>query len=107
MTTAQQLLAKGAGKQPESAILNQIRDYLRMKQWYVVRFQQGIGCHKGIADLCAMRNGRTVWIECKTAKGKLSIHQQAFQEALEEHRCEYVVWRSLEDVLAWEKQAKP
>ena len=106
MTTAQQLLARSAGKQPESAILDQCRAYLRMKGWLVVRMQQGIGCHKGISDLIAIRNRRVVFAEIKTARGRLSEHQMGFRHDVTEHGGEYVVWRSLEDLLEWEKEAR-
>ena len=35
---------------PETVIQNQIRDLLRMDGWFVIRHQQGMGCHKGLSD---------------------------------------------------------
>ena len=70
------------GTQPESAVLNQCRDYLRARGWYVIRLQQGMGCHKGLSDLIAIRAGRVCFIECKTAKGRQSPNQLIFEAAI-------------------------
>ena len=51
---------------PETVIQNQIRDLLRMDGWFVIRHQQGMGCHKGLSDLTAIKEGRTIYIEVKT-----------------------------------------
>jgi len=82
----------------ESDILRTVRDYLRATGWYVVRIQQGLGCHKGIADLYAIRNGVQIWIEVKTAHGRLSEHQERFRDEIETHGGRYVVARGVEDV---------
>ena len=87
-------------KQPESLILRQVRDYLRLCGWLVIRIQQGIGCHKGISDLVLIREGRTVWAEVKTERGHLSAFQEAFSKEVEAHGGEYVVIRSLKDAIA-------
>ena len=39
---------------PEAVILNQVRDYLQLNGWYVIRIQQGMGCHKGLSDLICL-----------------------------------------------------
>ena len=53
-------------KNPETIIQNQVRQLLRMDGWYVIRHQQGLGCHKGLSDLSAIKNGITIYIEIKT-----------------------------------------
>lgn len=85
------------GKQPETLILHAVRDYLRVNRWYVVRIQQGMGCHKGVADLVATRDGRTAWIEVKTPTGKQSAAQRIFEHEIKAHGGEYHVVRSVED----------
>jgi len=97
---AQRAYARGASKQPESLILRAIRDYLRAFGWYVVRIQQGMGSHKGVADLVAIRSGRTVWIEVKTATGRQSDAQLVFEREVRAHGGEYIVARSVEDAAA-------
>jgi len=107
MTTAEAraLMAKSEGHQPESVIVKQIRQYLRTLGWYVIRIQQGIGCHRGISDLIVVKDGRVVFLECKTAKGKMSEHQEKFRSEILGRGGEYVVCRSLEDAMELEKQA--
>lgn len=90
--------AQGKTKVTEGDILRQIRDFLRTHGWKVVRFHQSLGSERGIPDLCAIRGGHTVWIEVKTPKGRLSAHQQAWLQDLEEHGGWWIVARSVEDV---------
>lgn len=92
---------RASGQQPETAILRAVRDYLQLppRPWFVVRMQQGLGSYKGLADLYCLRDGRSVWIEIKTPQGRLSRHQRAFKDAIEAHGGEYVVARSVEDVM--------
>ena len=84
---------------PEGNIKSQIRQYLKMKGWFVVNMMQGPLCHRGIADLYCIKNGRSVWIEVKTSKGTLSTWQKQFQDDIEEHVGVYIVARSLDDVI--------
>jgi Holliday junction resolvase len=84
--------------QPESLILRAVRNFLVTGGWYVVRIQQGMGCHKGIADLVAMKDGRTVWCEIKTATGTQSEHQVEFETRVLAAGGEYIVARSVDDV---------
>jgi hypothetical protein len=56
----------------------------------------------GTPDLCALRNGLTVWLEVKTAKGKVKPPQKALHEAMRDKGALVYVVRSLEDVQAIE-----
>lgn len=49
---------------------------------------------KGISDLIAVKNGRVVFIEVKTPRGRLSEYQEQFAENLRGHGGEYMVMRS-------------
>ena len=90
---------KGKPKGPtETEIQNAIRDFLRWRGWFVIRHQQGLGCHKGLSDLTAIKGGRTVYIEVKRPKGTQSDDQLDFQADIEAHGGLYVVARSVEDV---------
>ena len=95
-------LGKAGAKKPkgptETDIQNAIREYLRWRGWFVIRHQQGLGCHKGLSDLTAIKNGRTVYIEVKRPKGTQSDDQLDFQADIEAHGGLYVVARSVEDV---------
>jgi len=97
----------GRIKESESGILRAVRDYMRLRGWFVIRMQQGLGSHKGISDLVAVKEGLTVWIEVKTAKGKLSKHQQQFQKQIKEFGGIYIVVRGVEDIFHAEKALTP
>ena len=49
---------------------------------------------KGIPDLIAMRAGAVVWVEVKTATGRLSAAQEAFAASCEANGIGHVVARS-------------
>lgn len=83
---------------PETVIQNQIRDLLRMDGWFVIRHQQGMGCHKGLSDLSAIKDGVTIYIEVKTKTGKQSDWQRQFQKDIENHGGTYILARRIEDV---------
>lgn len=95
-------LKKGKSAKPkgpkEIDIQNTIRYFLRMKGWFVIRHQQGIGSHKGMSDLTAIKDGRTVYIEVKTPAGRLSADQERFQYDIESHGGTYIVARCIDDV---------
>ena len=82
----------------EAMIQKQIRDYLQLTGWFVVKIHQSLGSYKGIADLYAIKDGRSIWIEVKTTKGVLSKHQERFWDDIQLHGGEYFVARSVEDV---------
>ena len=90
-------------KQPETAIRKATRDYLRLKGYFVITIQQGLGAHRGISDLIVTRSGKTSFVEIKTATGRLSDWQEKFESEIESHGGEYVVIRSLDEAIEWEK----
>jgi len=85
-------------KQTENDIQGQVRDYLKYKGYYVIRHQMGLGTHAGMSDLTAIKDGTTLYLEIKMAKGKLSEKQLIFQQQIESHGGKYLVIRSLEDI---------
>jgi len=85
-------------KLKESEIQAQIRDYLRLCGWFVVKIHQSLGSYWGIADLYALRGGQHVWIEVKTDRGVQSEYQKKFQRDIEKHGGTYILARSVADV---------
>lgn len=85
-------------RQPESLIKSAVRQFLELGGWFVFPIVQSALSYKGIADLCAVRGGRTVWVEIKTPTGTQSDHQRRFQADVEAHGGEYIVARSTADV---------
>ena len=88
----------GKVKISESDIRRQVRDYLRVKGWFVFHVLQGLGCYLGVTDLIAVKDGRVLFIELKTARGRQSQHQKKFQAELEAHGGEYVLCRGVDEL---------
>lgn len=86
----------------ESDIQSQIKQYLQLRGWFVVKIHQSLGSYKGIADLYALRSGKHVWIEVKTPKGTQSEHQVKFEKFIKLHGGKYILARSVEDVMELE-----
>ena len=91
-------------------ILGQVRDYLRLKGFFVIPILQGLGCHPGISDLVAVGREHsqaplslTLWIEIKTLKGNLSDKQMQFSRDIHEHGGLYLTIHSLEEIQEWVK----
>ena len=71
----------GQGCSDESGLHDAILGYCRARGWRVhhSRMDRPATCGVGTPDFAiAMPGGRTVWIECKTAKGKVSTEQAAW-----------------------------
>ena len=86
-------------KVKESHIRKAIQDYLRYQGWTVLYHLQGLGCYKGMADLQALKDGRSVWIEVKRPGGRQSDYQKAFQSTVEAAGLEYVLAKDVTDVM--------
>jgi Holliday junction resolvase len=85
-------------KVTETDIRRQIQDYLRIRGWFVFYNLQGLGSYRGISDLTAVRAGRVLFIELKTARGRQSDYQKQFQADLEAAGGEYVLCRGVDDL---------
>jgi len=85
--------------QLEKEITKAIRGYLKLRQVFHWKVWQGLGSHKGVADIIGIYNGKFLAIEVKTKKGKLSDHQRTFLQAVEDEGGIAIVARSVEDVI--------
>ena len=85
----------------ETMIKKQIRDYLRLKKWFVFHLLAGMGCYPGLSDLVAVKDGKVIFIEVKTKKGKLSENQINFKNDIVSHEGSYFVARGIEDLEDW------
>ena len=89
----------GKPKITETDIRRQVRDYLRIKGWFCFHvLQGGVGVYRGITDLIAAKDGRVLFIELKTARGRQSEHQKKFQSDLEAAGGEYVLCRGVDEL---------
>jgi len=82
----------------ETHIKGQIKDYLAFKNIFNYPVLQGMGAYKGIPDRIMHYQGRVVYLEIKTPKGKLSEGQEDFWRQCENDGIDYWVIRSIEDL---------
>ena len=59
----------------------------------------GMGVYPGFADLVILCDGRVLFLELKSLKGKLSPAQEAFRDAVLAQGFAWALARSLDDVL--------
>ena len=89
-----------AQKKPnETAIKQQIKDYLNIKGWFNFHILQGMGAYKGIPDRIAIKDNRVVFIEIKRPGGKQSEWQIRFQQDIEAKGGEYILATGIEDLI--------
>jgi hypothetical protein len=55
-------------------------------------------CINGVSDLIAFREGNTIFVECKSAKGDLSKDQRLFKNQCEKHGVRYITAHSLKEL---------
>ena len=87
----------------ESEIQAQVKEYLQLQGWYVMRHQQGLGALRGLSDLTAIKDGLTIYLEIKTLKGNLSKYQEAFRDEIISHGGTYLVIRDLSEIIEYLK----
>ncbi len=92
-------------KQSEASIQAAITKHLKGDGWIVIKLIQTSA--NGIPDLLAIRAGRYLWVEAKSATGKVAPLQEYRHTELRRQGCEVIVARSTDDVKAYLKQTVP
>lgn len=88
--------------QTETIILNDIKRFLNELGFFVFRisqprvFSRNI---KGIADLFAIKQGLSLWIEIKTATGQQSASQIEFMDNIRSHGGKYLLIHSISELM--------
>lgn len=59
----------------------------------------GMGVHPGFADLIVLCDGRVLFLELKSLKGRLSPSQEAFRDVVQAQGHGWALVRSLDDAL--------
>ena len=59
----------------------------------------GMGVHAGFADLLVLSNGRVLFLELKSLKGRLSPAQEAFRDTVQAQGFGWALVRSLDEAL--------
>lgn len=84
---------------PEGIVRRDVKRELKANGWYVFHVQQGPLSHKGISDLIAVRDGKTVFIELKARNGRQSSDQVEFETEISSHGGKYMVVRDVQDLI--------
>lgn len=92
--------SSGAKPTSEKFITAQIRAYLRFKKIFHWKAWQGLGSEKGVPDILGvLPGGKSLLIEVKAARGRVSPHQEKFIAAARANGALAFVARSVEDVM--------
>lgn len=84
----------------ERDITASIRDYLRMRKIFHWKHWSGLGSTPGIPDIIGvLPGGKALFIEVKTARGKLSEHQENFLRNAQELGAVCIVARGVSDLI--------
>jgi hypothetical protein len=98
---------------PESSVLEAIGEYLSYRGYVFWRmnnvpiFDAGKMVframprysQKGVSDFIVLNNGRAIFIEAKSPKGRLSPEQVKFKEKVEKAGCVYLLARDIKDLI--------
>ena len=101
----------------ETQIQKAIMEFLRFQKiqcWRIktVGIPNGEGAFRynnemrGMADICLIFKGLSVWFEVKTATGKQTPHQKEFQRQVESAGGFYFLVRSVDDAVSAINQLK-
>ena len=84
----------------ENDIKLQVKQYLSLMGWFSFPLTAGMGSYKGAPDRIAVKGGRVLFLEIKKPVGwKHSDPQKQFQKDIKEHKGEYYLIKSLEDLI--------
>ncbi len=89
-------------KMSEAEVLIQVRAYLEATGWLVMRIHQSLGSKPGLPDLICLKDGKTIYIECKSqrSRAKLSGAQEIMRQEIQAHGGVYIVAKEIEDIEA-------
>lgn len=84
---------------PETAIKEQVKDYLAFKGIFNYHIMQSVATYPGLPDRVMHYKGRIIYLEFKSPKGKLGDKQIKFQAQCEYDKVDYLVIRKVEDLI--------
>jgi len=87
-------------KLTETELKGQIKDYLNVVGIFSYPLLQGLGSYAGGPDRIMHYRESVIYLEIKTAAGKLSPAQQAFKEQCERDKIPYYIIRSIEELIS-------
>lgn len=94
---------------PEAQLLSQIKHYLQINGFYILRINTGLitnekgrfyrSAPSGTPDVICCILGRFIGIEAKSPKGKQSDFQKQHEELIKNNQGEYWLIRSIEELM--------
>lgn len=91
---------------PETLLKRDVRRYLTMTGYFCFNILQGLGAHKGISDIIAVRNGQVLFIEVKAPRGVQSPYQIEFERRIKEAGSNYLLIKDINELIVYEKLIK-
>lgn len=97
-------------KLTEAQIEQACLQFLHYSKWYCVKIKDQVQCRdgkylkprpfevRGVADIFAIKDGISLWIEVKTKTGVQSAHQKTFQKNIEMNGGVYLLVKSLDEL---------
>jgi hypothetical protein len=85
----------------ETALKGLVKEKLKEYKWFPRHIYQGKQSYKGVPDILATKDGKTVEIELKVGKNKQSEHQIKYQADLEAHGGTYLLIRDIDELERW------
>lgn len=77
-----------------------IKSYFRAYILYFAKiFVRGGKSSSGAPDVMIFKDGKTIFIECKTQSGKQTDSQKQFQKEIEAQGFKYILARSINDII--------
>lgn len=83
----------------ETDLKSAVKQYLDLKGIFSYHVLQGLGAYKGLPDRVMHYKEKVHYLEIKKPKGKLSPHQDEFLVQCVLDDIDYVVIRSLDDLI--------
>lgn len=116
LTSMKQINPSASQLQSEADIKLAVSEYLEygtnQGKWYADRLQAGevievrgktrrriVLCREGTGDFFVLYNGRLIFLECKSKKGRQSLPQAAFQTLIESNGGHYYLIRSVDEIV--------
>jgi len=85
---------------PETLLKRDVKQVLGHLGWFHFPILQGLGSYPGLCDIITCKQGRILFLELKSKKGKQSPKQKFFQENIENQGFTYLLIRDIDDLLS-------
>lgn len=84
---------------PENIVKAGVRRYARFKGWLCETNAQGMFSKSGRPDMQLLKHGRIIYVECKSAKGRLGPAQKVYIDQVMRYGVPVIVAWSVEEFM--------